>query len=207
MLGSDHTRQPLLEKNLNPDPFKQFQTWLDEALAADLAQPLGMTLATATPGGRPSARMVLLRGFDSKGFVFFTNYTSRKAKELDNNPRAALVLYWAELDRQVRIEGTVQRVAADESDTYFQTRPRGSRLGALASPQSELIPDRAFLERRMEELIRQYPDDIPRPGFWGGYRVIPVSIEFWQGQENRLHDRLRYRRDEDGPWIFERLAP
>ena len=207
MLGSDHTRQPLLEKNLNPDPFKQFQTWLDEALAADLAQPLGMTLATATPGGRPSARMVLLRGFDSKGFVFFTNYTSRKAKELDNNPRAALVLYWAELDRQVRIEGTVQRVAADESDTYFQTRPRGSRLGALASPQSELIPDRAFLERRMEELIRQYPDDIPRPGFWGGYRVIPVSIEFWQGQENRLHDRLRYRRDEDGPWIIERLAP
>ena len=207
MLGSDHTRQPLLEKNLNPDPFKQFQTWLDEALAADLAQPLGMTLATATPGGRPSARMVLLRGFDSKGFVFFTNYTSRKAKELDNNPRAALVLYWAELDRQVRIEGTVQRVAADESDTYFQTRPRGSRLGALASPQSELIPDRAFLERRMEELIRQYPDDIPRPGFWGGYRVIPVSIEFWQGQENRLHDRLRYRRDENGPWIIERLAP
>ena len=207
MLGSDHTRQPLLEKNLNPDPFKQFRAWLDEALAANLPQPLGMTLATATPQGRPSARMVLLRGFDSKGFVFFTNYTSRKAKELDNNPRAALVLYWAELDRQVRIEGTVQRVAADESDTYFQTRPRGSRLGALASPQSDVIPDRAFLERRMEELIREYPDDIPRPGFWGGYRVIPVSIEFWQGQENRLHDRLRYRRDEDGPWIIERLAP
>ena len=207
MLGSDHTRQPLLEKNLNPDPFKQFRAWLDEALAANLPQPLGMTLATATPQGRPSARMVLLRGFDSKGFVFFSNYTSRKARELDSNPRAALVLYWAELDRQVRIEGTVHRVAADESDTYFQTRPRGSRLGALASPQSELIPDRAFLERRMEELIRQYPDDIPRPGFWGGYRVIPVSIEFWQGQENRLHDRLRYRRDEDGPWIIERLAP
>jgi pyridoxamine 5'-phosphate oxidase len=207
MLGSDHSRRVLVEKDLDPDPFAQFKAWLDEALAANLHQALGMTLATATADGRPSARMVLLRGLDSRGFVFFTNYTSRKAKELDANPHAALVLYWAELDRQVRVEGCVERITGEESDNYFQTRPRGSRLGALASPQSEVIPDRTFLERRMEELIRQYPREVPRPGFWGGYRVVPVLIEFWQGQENRLHDRLRYRRDERGCWIIERLAP
>jgi pyridoxamine 5'-phosphate oxidase len=208
MLGAEHTRRPLLEKDVSPDPFEQFQKWLDEALAANLTQPLGMALATATADGKPSNRMVLLRGFDNRGFVFFTNYTSRKADELAANPRAALVLYWAELDRQVRIEGRVQRISEEESDRYFSTRPHGSRLGAMASPQSQIIPNRAFLERRMEELLDKHPeDDVPRPGYWGGYRVAPLSIEFWQGQANRLHDRLRYRYFDTGSWIIERLAP
>jgi pyridoxamine 5'-phosphate oxidase len=200
--------QSLLETEVNPDPFKQFKLWLDEALAMGLPQPLGMTLATATKDGRPSARMVLLRGFDDRGFVFYTNYTSRKADELDANPQAALVFYWAELDRQVRIEGRVERITAEESDEYFRTRPQGSQLGAMASPQSQIIPDRAFLDGRMAELLKKYPtDNVLRPDFWGGYRVIPASIEFWQGQLNRLHDRLRYRRQDDGCWLIERLAP
>ena len=198
----------LLEKDVNPDPLEQFKLWLDEALAANLPQPLGMTLATASSGGKPSARMVLLRGFDKRGFVFFTNFTSRKANELDTNPQAALVFYWAELDRQVRVEGRVERIEAKESDEYFQTRPHGSRLGAIASPQSQVIPDRAFLDGRMAEVVKMYPNDnVPRPHFWGGYRVAPSAIEFWQGQTNRLHDRLRYRRQDDGRWLIERLAP
>jgi pyridoxamine 5'-phosphate oxidase len=152
--------------------------------------------------------MVLLRGFDEKGFVFFTNYASRKASELDANPFAALVFYWGELDRQVRVEGRIERASAEESDRYFQSRAPGSRLGAIASPQSEVIPDRSFLDERMAELIERYPGHrIPRPDFWGGYRVVPSSIEFWQGQLNRLHDRLRYRRRENGSWLLERLAP
>jgi pyridoxamine 5'-phosphate oxidase len=198
----------LLEKDLDPNPFNQFKLWLDEALGANLAQPLGMTLATATCAGIPSARMVLLRGFDDRGFVFHTNYTSRKADELGANPQAALVLYWAEFDRQIRIEGRVERISAAESDEYFRTRPHGSQLGAMASPQSQVIPDRTFLDSRMAELLEVYPtDNVPRPDFWGGYRVIPSSIEFWQGRSNRLHDRLRYRRLDDGRWLIERLAP
>jgi pyridoxamine 5'-phosphate oxidase len=198
----------LRETEVAANPFDQFRTWLDQALAAQLPQPLGMALATATADGKPSNRMVLLRGCDERGFVFFTNYESRKAQELDSNPQAALVFYWAELDRQVRIEGSVERISAAESDVYFQSRPRGSRLGAWASPQSQIIPNREVLDRRMEELVAEYGEaDIPRPPHWGGYRVIPLIIEFWQGQPNRLHDRLRYRRVGEKSWCLERLAP
>jgi pyridoxamine 5'-phosphate oxidase len=198
----------LRETDVDADPFNQFRSWLDQAVAAQLPQPLGTTLATATAEGRPSARMVLLRGFDERGFVFFTNYESCKGRELESNPQAALVFSWAELDRQVRIEGNVERVSAEESDRYFQSRPWGSRLSAWASPQSQVIANREILERRMEELAAQYPGpEVPRPPHWGGYRVIPVSIEFWQGQPDRLHDRLRYRRCAGGSWCLERLAP
>jgi pyridoxamine 5'-phosphate oxidase len=206
--SEDRRSLGLREADVDPDPLKQFQVWLDQALAAELPQPLGMTLATATCEGRPSARQVLLRGCDAAGFVFYTNYDSRKAQELTNNPRAALVFYWAELDRQVRIEGRVERITAEESDAYFQTRPHGSRLGAIASPQSQVIPDRTALEQRMQELKAKYEDrPVPRPANWGGYRVIPDVIEFWQGRANRLHDRLRYRRAGQGAWHLERLAP
>ncbi len=196
------------EKQAHSDPFEQFRIWLDQAVAVQLPQPYGVTLATATPEGRPSARMVLLRGFDARGFQFFTNYESRKANELAANPQAALVFYWAELDRQVRVEGRVEKLTAAESDAYFQSRPRGSRLGACASPQSRVVACREELDRRMEELVQEYGEGtIPRPSFWGGYRLIPEVIEFWQGRPNRLHDRLRYRRSREQSWIIERLAP
>jgi len=191
-----------------PDPVAQFRIWWEQVLAARLLQPEAMTLATATPAGEPSARVVLLRGFDERGFSFFTNYDSRKGQELAANPRAALVLYWPELDRQVRIEGRVVRVSAEESDAYFQGRPRGSQLGAWVSPQSDVVPGREFLESRMEELTALHEaGQVPRPPHWGGYRVVPAVVEFWQGQPNRLHDRLRYRRLETGGWTLERLAP
>jgi pyridoxamine 5'-phosphate oxidase len=203
------THAPGLDKgDLHADPFQQFRSWLEQALAAQLPQPYGMTLATVGPDAKPSARLVLLRGFDETGFFFFTNYESRKATELAANPRAALVFYWAELDRQVRIEGRVERLTAEESDAYFQTRPRGSRLGAWASPQSRVIPDRGVLDDRMEELVAQYGDgEVPRPPYWGGFRLVPDAIEFWQGRANRLHDRLRYRRSGERGWTIERLAP
>jgi len=198
----------LSEATIERDPFRQFQGWLEAALAAPLYLPEAMTLATATPDGRPSARVVLLRGFDERGFVFYTNYDSRKGDELSANPRAALVLYWPPLERQVRIEGTVEKVSPEESDAYFQSRPRGSRLAAWASPQSRVIPDRELLERRMAELSTRFSDQpVPRPPEWGGYRVVPVSIEFWQGRPNRLHNRFRYQRLAAGGWRLERLAP
>jgi pyridoxamine 5'-phosphate oxidase len=207
-MSAGFAKQSLSESDARRDPFEQFHVWMDEAVASGMPIPDAMTLATATTAGAPSARQVLLRGLDRRGFVFFTNYQSRKSKELQANPNAALLFYWPALERQVRIEGSVERVTAQESDAYFRTRPRGSRLSAWASPQSEVIANRELLERRMEQLQKRYPTDVvPRPPYWGGYRVRPTSIEFWQGGEDRLHDRLRYTLKPDGSWHIERLAP
>ncbi|MCG8352179.1 MAG: pyridoxamine 5'-phosphate oxidase [Chloroflexales bacterium] len=196
------------ETSVAPDPFQQFQLWFDAAAQNQIQEPNAMTLATVGVDGRPAARMVLLKDFDERGFVFYTNYESRKGQELARFPWAALVFWWGALDRQVRIEGQVERVAAEESDTYFQSRPAGSRLGAWTSPQSQVIDGRAILEQRLTELERQYADQpIPRPPHWGGYRLVPTLVEFWQGRLNRLHDRLCYRRNSDGNWQIERLAP
>lgn len=185
----------------------QFGRWFKDAEAADLIEPTAMTLATADAGGRPSARMVLLKGFDDRGFVFYTNYGSRKAGELDANAAAALVFWWPPLQRQVRVEGRVERVPREESEAYFRTRPLGSRLGAWASAQSQVIAGRAELEQRLEELTARYSDgDVPLPSFWGGYRIRPEVIEFWQNRPDRLHDRLRYRRTPTG-WTIDRLSP
>jgi pyridoxamine 5'-phosphate oxidase len=198
----------LLESEVPADPLALFARWYLDAESAQLIEPSAMTLATATADGRPDARMVLLRGFDERGFNFYTNYQSRKAGELAQNPRAALVLYWAALMRQIRIEGTVEKLAPEESDAYFRTRPIGNQLGAWASPQSQVIEGRSFLDERLQLLEAQHGagQEVPRPPHWGGYRVIPQVIEFWQGRANRLHDRLRYRKAGDG-WVIERLAP
>lgn len=198
----------LSEGDLRSDPIEQFHLWFADARAANVPAPEAMTLATATLDARPSARMVLLKGVDERGFVFYTNYDSRKGRELEENPRAALVFYWPALQRQVRVEGRVERVSRAESEAYFRTRPLGSRVGAHASPQSQAIPDRAWLEERVRAVEASYSDgDVPLPENWGGNRVIPDAVEFWQGWLNRLHDRLRYQRGPDGSWIIERLAP
>lgn len=203
----DYVRSVLDESHVDPDPIRQFAAWFDDAVSAGVPEPEVMTLATATPDGAPSARIVLLRGFDERGFTFFTNYESRKGLELAANPRAALVFYWHDLERQIRIEGRVSRTSEAESDAYFHSRPSGSRLGAWSSDQSRVIPGRSALEDRVREFELRYPGDaIPRPPHWGGYRLLPDSIEYWQGRASRLHDRLRYRRVEDG-WKIERLCP
>lgn len=197
----------LLESDLHPDPFKQFDKWYRDAAASGTPLWDAMVLATANAAGRPSARMVLLKGFDQRGFVFYTNYESRKSIELAENPPACLLFWWASLDRQIRIEGEVMRVDAHESDEYFVTRPRGSQLGAWASDQSRTVTNRASLDRKLEELEKKYRDaPVPRPPHWGGFRLLPHTFEFWQSQPNRLHDRLQYRHTLTG-WLIERLAP
>jgi pyridoxamine 5'-phosphate oxidase len=207
-LRKEYTNAGLTESAADPDPIAQFRRWFDTALGADLHEPNAMTLATATPEGRPSARIVLLKGFDERGFVFYTSYEGRKSEEIEANPRCALVFYWGELERQVRVEGGVSRIPEEESDEYFGSRPRGSQLGAWASEQSRPVEGRAVLEERLRNLEAEYEGrEVFRPPFWGGYRVEPETIEFWQGRENRLHDRLVYRRSDDGEWERERLQP
>ena len=207
-LRKDYTLAGLAEKDLARDPFRQFEKWFQEAEAAKLAEPNAMTLATASPDGRPSARTVLLKGLDGRGFVFYSNYESRKGRELALNARVALVFPWIALERQVLIEGTVTKVAREESAAYFHSRPRASQLGAWVAQQSSVIPGRATLEEAMKALEKKHAGaEIPLPPNWGGYRVAPETIEFWHGRRSRLHDRLRYRRDQEGGWLVERLSP
>jgi pyridoxamine 5'-phosphate oxidase len=207
-LRQSYTLAGLKEADADPNPFKQFQIWFEQAVDAQLPEPNAMTLATISSDGKPSARMVLLKDFDARGFTFYTNYESAKGQQLDRTPWAALVFWWAQLERQVRIEGQVEKVSERESDEYFSIRPETSQLGAWASDQSQAIENREVLEAKFARLKEKYAGQkIPRPSHWGGFRVIPHEIEFWQGRPSRLHDRLRYRLLEDGSWMRERLAP
>ena len=205
-LREEYIRAGLSEAGADSDPFRQFERWFEDALRARLPLPNAMTLATVTAAGAPSARIVLLKGIERGGFVFYTNYRSRKGRELEARADACLISFWPELERQVRIEGGVEKVAEAEADDYYATRPLGARLSARASAQSERVADRAALEAALEEAQRRYGERPPRPPHWGGYRVIPDSFEFWQGRADRLHDRLLYRR-EASDWTIERLAP
>jgi len=207
-LRSNYALSGLHETDLLETPFQQFQLWLEQAIAAELPEPNAMTLATLSGEGKPIARMVLLKGLDEKGFVFYTNYDSAKGKQLTETNWAALVFWWAGLERQVRVEGTVEKISPEESDAYFQSRPKASQLGAWASPQSQVIESRDVLEKRLAQLEEKYATEkVPRPSHWGGFRVIPTAIEFWQGRPSRLHDRIRYEFDEKGDWFYQRLAP
>ncbi len=208
-LRREYGERGLVEEELSASPMDQFQRWFDDAQRAGIEEANAMVLATADPDGRPSARVVLLKGLDESGFRFYTNYKSTKARELEANPRASLVFFWSGLERQVRVEGRVERTSAEVSDRYFATRPRESQLGAWASPQSRAVAGRGALDALLEETLARFPegDEVPRPPHWGGYRLRPERIEFWQGRAARLHDRLVYRRDEGGSWRVERLAP
>ena len=198
----------LTRKNVDPNPLKQFEQWFQAATEAEPVLPEAVSLATATREGRLSSRMVLLKDFDETGFVFYTNYESRKGLELAENPNAALVFYWRQLERQVCITGTVSRVSREESEAYFRTRPRGSQIGALTSSQSQVVASREVLENRFQQLLAEYEGrEIPLPSYWGGYRLSPATIEFWQGRSDRLHDRFLYQRQSGGPWQLERLSP
>ncbi|MGE5232267.1 MAG: pyridoxamine 5'-phosphate oxidase [Deltaproteobacteria bacterium] len=206
-LRREYARARLDEREVDPDPLVQFRHWFEDARRAEVPEPNAMTLATATPDGVPSARMVLLKAADERGFTFFTDYRSRKGRELEANPHAALVFFWGELERQVRISGAVSRVSREETDAYFRTRPRDSRLGAWSSHQSTVLAGRDVLEARLREMSTRHPgDDVPTPPYWGGYLLRPDALEFWQGRESRLHDRVRYQR-EAGGWRIERLSP
>ena len=198
----------LTRKNVDPNPFKQFEQWFQAATEAEPVLPEAVSLATATREGRLSSRMVLLKDFDETGFVFYSNYESRKGLELAENPNAALVFYWRQLERQICITGTVSKVSREESEAYFRTRPRGSQIGALTSSQSQVVASREVLENRFQQLMAEYEGrEIPLPSYWGGYRLSPSTIEFWQGRSDRLHDRFLYQRQSGGPWQLERLSP
>ena len=206
-LRTDYSLKTLDERQVDRDPLKQFGVWMVEAIHAQVPEPTAMNLSTVDAGGRPSGRIVLLKGVDPRGFVFFTNYESRKGRDLAARPVAALTFMWKELERQVRIEGAVEKVSAAESDAYYETRPLGSRIGAWASPQSETIENRAWLEERWAALSKEYGGEPTRPEHWGGYRVLPERIEFWQGRLSRLHDRIVFTRAEGQGWKIARLAP
>jgi pyridoxamine 5'-phosphate oxidase len=198
----------LSRRELDPDPVRQFQRWFEEIIAQDIPEPNAMTLATVDARGQPFARTVLLKLYDEKGFVFFTNYESRKSRQIGENPRVALLFPWVALARQVQIVGQARRISAAESLKYFATRPRGSQIGAWASPQSQVIRGRALLEGKVAEIKRRFAEgEVPLPDFWGGYRVVPELVEFWQGRDSRLHDRFQYSSDAAGGWVIERLAP
>jgi pyridoxamine 5'-phosphate oxidase len=206
-LRKDYARGSLDETSVDADPIRQFEAWFKQALDARLPEPNTMTLATVDARGYPSARIVLIKGVDERGFVFFTNYESRKGLDLAANPHASLLFYWIELERQVRVEGTVVKTGADESDAYFNSRPLGSRIGAWASDQSRPIESRALLEAREKSFAERFGEDPPRPPHWGGYRLVPDTIEFWQGRPSRLHDRILYTRQSGGDWRISRLSP
>jgi pyridoxamine 5'-phosphate oxidase len=207
-LRQDYKAKTMEYADMNPNPIQQFNNWFDEALASKLLEPNAMTLATVSSEGKPSARVVLLKGLNADGFIFFTNYESRKGQNIDTNPNVALVFLWLELERQVRIEGVIEKISAEESEVYFHSRPHSSQLGAWVSPQSKVIEDRGVLEQTYLDLEREYKSKpIPKPENWGGYRVKPNLIEFWQGRSSRLHDRMCYQVQEDGNWQIVRLAP
>lgn len=206
-LRSDYTYGTLSEQEADPNPFRQLERWLAEAIETHLYEPHGMTLSTVGTNGRPSSRVVLLRGLDERGLVFFSNYQSRKGQELEASPWACVNFWWPPLERQVRVEGRVERVEPQLSDAYFASRPYESQIGSAASPQSQVIASREVLEQRIAELKARYPNTVPRPAHWGGYRLIPDTFEFWQGRPSRLHDRLVYRLQPDERWKIERLAP
>jgi pyridoxamine 5'-phosphate oxidase len=205
-LRRDYAQESLTERDVEPDPIRQFEKWFEQALRAGMIEPNAMTVATSTRDGHPSARMILLKGVDALGFVFYTDYRSRKGAELDANPHVSLCFWWDALQRQVRVTGTVARVSQQESAAYFRTRPHGSRIGAWASHQSAPLASRDALEREVERLRGAHPEDVPLPPHWGGYRVTPESVEFWQGRPSRLHDRIEYTR-EGGHWRIGRLSP
>jgi len=206
-IRQDYRLHSLDENDIDTDPVEQFARWWTDAINSEIFEVNAMTLATSTKDGKPSARIVLLKGYDDRGFVFYTNYESHKGNELAENPYAALVFFWKEIERQVRIEGVVEKISAAESDAYFFSRPEGSRVGAWASPQSTVIENRELLETNARYYTAEFKNSIPRPPHWGGYRVMPLKIEFWQGRSNRLHDRIQYTKTTEGSWKAERLAP